>query len=170
MRVCHLCRDVPQNQKDTYCWACGNELTEVPVWTDLDLRARIDLIISDNKDLYETQHENLTAPKILKEICGGIEKVRDNCDETRSSWDGLTREYQRGWENACEAILLQLCPKGAEDLVLKCNTCGGICIPADIHYDIYGTRKDKAFGQCPQCHGVGRFQITQKEEDKDATD
>lgn len=77
MKVCHLCRDVPQNQKDTYCWACGNELT---------------------------------------------------------------------------------------DLVLKCDTCGSICTSVDTHSDIYGTKKDETFGQCPQCYGIGKFQIAKKEE------
>jgi len=28
MKYCHLCRDVPQNQDATYCWVCGNMLTD----------------------------------------------------------------------------------------------------------------------------------------------
>ena len=49
-------------------------------------------------------------------------------------------------------------------LSLRCDTCGTISPSADILHEIYGTGRNKAFGQCPQCHGIGEFQIVKKED------
>lgn len=54
--------------------------------------------------------------------------------------------------------------KEVGERALKCDTCGSICTSVDIHSDIYGTKKDKTFGQCPQCYGIGKFQIANKED------
>jgi NAD-dependent SIR2 family protein deacetylase len=45
-----------------------------------------------------------------------------------------------------------------ETETVKCEDCGWVGSPNAISYEIYGDGKDKKFGLCPQCKGLGTFQ------------
>jgi len=44
-----------------------------------------------------------------------------------------------------------------ETKAIKCEDCGWIGSPKEASYEIYGGGRDKTFGLCPQCKGLGKF-------------
>ena len=41
---------------------------------------------------------------------------------------------------------------------LRCDSCGAIFRQPDIYHDLYGSGKNRYFGKCPRCGGIGEFQ------------
>lgn len=49
-----------------------------------------------------------------------------------------------------------------EEMRLKCDNCGAILRQPEISHDLYGNGKDRQFGKCPRCRGIGKFKIKEE--------